>query len=103
MTSDLHQRRRPPTDEELGNIPWLPLLLPKERERAINALRVGDAEKGDFVSGKIISFRQEGEGRPVLDSSQMAARIIKEASEHDFPSGQIRIDLNGNLSLSTFR
>ena len=60
-------------------------------------------EKGDFVSGKIISFRQEGEGRPVLDSSQMAARIIKEATEHDFPSGQIRIDLNGNLSLSTFR
>ncbi|MEY4125473.1 MAG: hypothetical protein RL770_2054 [Pseudomonadota bacterium] len=49
MTSDLHQRRRPPTDEELSNIPWLTLLLPKELERAVNALRVGDAEKGDFV------------------------------------------------------
>ena len=49
MTSDLHQRRRPPTDEELSNIPWLSLLLPKELERAVNALRVGDAEKGDFV------------------------------------------------------
>ena len=49
MKSDLHQRRRPPTEEELSNIPWLTLLLPKERERAINALRVGDAEKGDFV------------------------------------------------------
>ncbi|NDB43751.1 MAG: Crp/Fnr family transcriptional regulator [Betaproteobacteria bacterium] len=49
MTSDLYQRRRPPTEDELANIPWLPLLLPKERERAINALRVGDAEKGDFV------------------------------------------------------
>lgn len=60
-------------------------------------------EKGDFVAGKIISFRQEGEGRPVLDSSQMAARIIKEASEHDFPNGQIRIDLNGNLSISAFK
>jgi CRP-like cAMP-binding protein len=49
MKSDLHQRRRPPTDEELSNIPWLTLLLPKERDRAVNALRVGDAEKGDFV------------------------------------------------------
>jgi hypothetical protein len=46
MKSDLYQRRRPPTEDELANIPWLPLLLPKERERAINALRVGDAEKG---------------------------------------------------------
>jgi len=49
MTSDLYQRRRPPTEEELTSIPWLALLLPKERERAVNALRVGDAEKGDFV------------------------------------------------------
>ena len=49
MKSDLHQRRRPPTDEELGNIPWLTLLMPKEHDRAVNALRVGDAEKGDYV------------------------------------------------------
>ena len=47
MKTDLHQRRRPPTEAELDNIPWLPLLLPKEREWAVNALRVGDAEKGE--------------------------------------------------------
>jgi CRP-like cAMP-binding protein len=33
----------------LASIPWLVLLLPKEHERAVNAVRGGDAEKGDFV------------------------------------------------------
>ena len=45
----LHQRRRPPTSEELDGIPWLGLLLPAERERAVAALLVGDATAGDYV------------------------------------------------------
>ena len=45
----LHQRRRPPTAEELAGIPWLNLLQPAERERAVGALRVGDAKAGDYV------------------------------------------------------
>ena len=45
----LHQRRRSPTAEELDGIPWLPLLLPAERERAVAALLVGDAKAGDYV------------------------------------------------------
>jgi CRP-like cAMP-binding protein len=45
----LHHRRRQPTADELAGIPWLPQLLPVERERAIAALLVGDARAGDYV------------------------------------------------------
>ena len=51
MTQDapLHQRRRPPTADELHGIPWLERLLPAERERATGAIVVGDARAGDYV------------------------------------------------------
>ena len=41
MTADpsLHQRRRPLTDVELAAIPWLQVLLPDERQRAVDDLR----------------------------------------------------------------
>jgi len=45
----LHHRRRQPSAEELAGIPWLPLLQPVERERAVAALLVGDARAGDYV------------------------------------------------------
>jgi CRP-like cAMP-binding protein len=45
----LHQRRRPPTADELDGIPWLGLLQPDARERAVAALVVGDAKAGDYV------------------------------------------------------
>jgi CRP/FNR family cyclic AMP-dependent transcriptional regulator len=45
----LHQRRREPSADELAGIPWLPALLPAERERAIGEIKVGDAMPGDYV------------------------------------------------------
>ena len=45
----LHQRRRSPRDDELAGIPWLPLLQPHERERAVSELQVTDAQVGDYV------------------------------------------------------
>ena len=47
--ASLYQRRRPPRHDELRGIPWLAQLLPAERERAIDELRVGDAQAGDYV------------------------------------------------------
>ncbi len=47
--ASLHQRRRPPSAHELGGIPWLAVLQPAERERAVAALVVGDAQAGDYV------------------------------------------------------
>jgi len=45
----LHQRRREPTADELAGIPWLRVLQPDERDRAILAIKVGDALPGDYV------------------------------------------------------
>ena len=45
----LHQRRRDPTPAELAGIPWLDVVLPEERERAVAQIKVGDALPGDYV------------------------------------------------------
>ena len=51
MTSDnsLHQRRRPLTEPELDAIPWLRLLSREERQRAVDDLRISEAQIGEFV------------------------------------------------------
>ena len=60
MTPDLplHQRRRAPTIDELAGVPWLALLLPTERDRALDGLQVGDALPGDYVCrlGKPVTY-----------------------------------------------
>ena len=60
MSTDLtlHQRRRTPTPDELLGIPWLSLLLPEERSRAVAELQVGDAALGDYVCrvGKSVTY-----------------------------------------------
>jgi CRP-like cAMP-binding protein len=45
----LFQRRRTLTEGELENIPWLQLLLPQERERAVDDLRITEAAPGEFI------------------------------------------------------
>ena len=54
----LHLRRRPATEFELSSIPWLRLLLPEERQRAVAELKVGDALPGDYVCrvGKPVTY-----------------------------------------------
>jgi len=47
--SSLHQRRRPLTPTELDAIPWLSLLAPLERERAVADLKIANASPGDYV------------------------------------------------------
>ncbi|HYE41418.1 MAG TPA: Crp/Fnr family transcriptional regulator [Ramlibacter sp.] len=45
----LHQRRRDATPEELAGIPWLAVLQPNERAVAVQNIKVGDAQAGDYV------------------------------------------------------
>ena len=45
----LHQRRRPLSQPELDAIPWLGLLQPKERQQAVDELRISEALPGEFV------------------------------------------------------
>jgi CRP-like cAMP-binding protein len=47
--TSLHQRRRPLSTSELNAIPWIQLLAPAERERAVDDLRIADASPGDFI------------------------------------------------------
>ena len=47
--TSVFQRRRPLSTEELNTIPWLPLLAPMEHQRAVDDLRIADANPGDFI------------------------------------------------------
>ena len=51
-------QRRAASDAELADIPWLALLLPDERARAVAQLQVGDAQPGDYVCrvGKPVTY-----------------------------------------------
>ena len=47
--SSLHERRRAPTPAELAGIPWLALLTAEERDIAVAALRISEAQPGDLI------------------------------------------------------
>jgi len=49
VDATLHQRRRPLTEAELAAIPWLHLLAPGDRERAVDDLRIAEAEPGEYL------------------------------------------------------
>lgn len=54
----LLQRRRPLTELELAVIPWLKLLSGDERERAVEDLKVTEAQAGDFIcrTGRPVTY-----------------------------------------------
>jgi len=55
-------------------------------------------QKGDFISGEIISFIQEGEGGPVFDATNKAALDIKSLTESDLPSCPLQISETGQIT-----
>ena len=59
---------------ELAGIPWLSLLLPDEREKAMSELRVGDASAGDYVCRV---------GRPVTYWFGVVEGLLKMSSNND--------------------
>lgn len=52
-------------------------------------------KNGEFVSGKIISAKQTGEGGTYLDNEKKAVKIIKTLTETDIPECELKIDNNG--------
>jgi len=68
----LHQRRRPATAAELAGIPWLEVLLPAERERAVSELVAGNALPGDYVCRM---------GRPVTYWFGVVEGLLKMSSD----------------------
>lgn len=75
MASDLtlHQRRREPTPAELAGVPWLAVLQPAERARAVDHIKVGDALPGDYVCRV---------GRPVTYWFGVVEGLLKMSSDN---------------------
>ena len=69
----LHQRRRPLTEGELQAIPWLALLAPAERERAVDDLRVAEAVPGETLCRM---------GRPVTYWFGVVDGLLKMSSDN---------------------
>lgn len=75
MSQDLslHQRRRPPSREELRGIPWLRVLDATAQERATTALVIGDVQAGDYIC-RI--------GRPVTYWFGLVEGLLKMSSDN---------------------
>ena len=60
MSSDasLFLRRRPLTEAELATIPWMHLLAPTERQRAVDDLKITDANPGEYLcrTGRPVTY-----------------------------------------------
>ena len=60
MSTDvsLHHRRRAPLPSEIAAIPWLKVLEEQHQERALQEIKVGDAQPGDFVcrTGRSVTY-----------------------------------------------
>jgi CRP/FNR family cyclic AMP-dependent transcriptional regulator len=56
--SAIRERARRPTEAELAGIPWLAHVEGEARERAVEALEVGEAEAGDYICrhGRPVTF-----------------------------------------------
>jgi CRP/FNR family cyclic AMP-dependent transcriptional regulator len=71
--STLHQRRRPLTPAELDAIPWMQLLSPQERERAVGELKIADADPGEYICRM---------GRPVTYWFGVVDGLLKMSSDN---------------------
>ena len=58
LENPLHQRRRSLSPPEIDAIPWIHLLAPAERERAVGDLKIADAGPGDYVcrTGRPVTY-----------------------------------------------
>ena len=54
--------------------------------------------KGEFVSGRVISTKQVGEGGPFVDSSNGALEQIKTLTKADLPELNVLYGKNGVFS-----
>jgi poly-gamma-glutamate capsule biosynthesis protein CapA/YwtB (metallophosphatase superfamily) len=61
-------------------------------------IKIFTDRKGNFMSGRIISIVQPGEGGPVVDSNNAAALKIKELTLADFPEIKLNISDKGIIT-----
>mgnify|MGYP005988856899 CR=1 FL=1 len=57
-------------------------------------------KEGNFVSGKLISVHQEGEGGPKLDEQNRALKVVQNLTKSDLPESKIQIADDGSISIA---
>ena len=62
-------------------------------------LLVDLTEKGEFVAGRVVSFRQNPAGRPRLDKTNESVKLMHRVSREDFDSPALNQD--GTLTVGT--
>jgi hypothetical protein len=82
----------------LGNFCTYGIISIKGIKGIAPILKVDLADNGDFISGRIYSFKQAPPGYPVPDRAGQAASIMKSLTEADFPNSVLMIDERGNIS-----
>ena len=82
----------------LGNFCTYGIISIKKEKGIAPALEVVLDKNGNFIRGKIYSFKQIYPGYPVLDKSNRALKLIRLLSQTDFPENKIRIDEKGNIT-----
>lgn len=58
--------------------------------------------EGKFLEGRIISFKQEGEGGPIPDKERKAQNEIAQLSQADFPESLLIFKENGKIIRAPF-
>lgn len=54
--------------------------------------------KGKFLSGKIVSIKQIGEGGPTIDDQHLALKEIQELTQTDIPESPLLIEADGTFT-----
>ncbi|UCE89605.1 MAG: CapA family protein [Pseudomonadota bacterium] len=54
---------------------------------------------GEFLSGQIVSARQQRPAGPLPDPQQEAAQIIASLTRNDFPATPLRVDIDGSITV----
>jgi len=83
----------------LGNFCTYGIISIKGVKGIAPILKIELAPNGDFVSGRIYSFKQTPPGYPVPDETGEAIGIMKRLSEIDFPNSGLLIDEDGSIRI----
>lgn len=62
------------------------------------AIEINISEEGEFINGRIHSFKQIGAGYPVKDIEGNAIKTIRNLTQEDLPEAQLLIDDLGNIN-----
>lgn len=82
----------------LGNFCTYGIISIKKEKGLAPILEARLNSTGDFVKGKIHSFRQVPPGSPVPDPKNRAAKLMRKLSLKDFPQSRLRIGRDGSIT-----